>query len=174
MKGSLWIVSCVAALLIGRTAFGQSTNAVTTNAVYNLTTESTFRVGSFNFDVPASATAVFLSDGTCNLNLMGYVFSANYVLSKNGKQISLIPDANGFAAMSNQVVDLIQTYAPGVTVAVKNIKLSKLQITNGGVTLAKCSVGGKLSSYVNSKLKIKGFTLKSQWTSWTLIQGQGF
>ena len=168
MKKSVWTVVCLAALLVGRTTLG-----ATTNAMYTVNAESTFKVGSMHFDIPTTATAVFLSDGTCSLNVAGFAFTANYALSKNGKQILLIPDANGLAAIESNVVSMVQSYDSGFTVSVKHIKFSRLLIKNGTLSLVTDGVSGKLSSYVASKLKVKGFTLKTTWSGWTLIGGTG-
>lgn len=169
MKKSPWIVFCltvvVAGLLGQMSAFGQ-----TTNAVYSLTSAYTFKVSKYKVTQTDSATAVFLSDGTCDLLVAGYVFSGTYTVSKSGKQVVLIPDTNGLAAMASNVVSLISSEIPGVSVSVKRVKFSKIAIKKG-VLQATDSISGKLSATVNGKLKSKGFSLKTLWTNWTLVSG---
>jgi hypothetical protein len=166
MKKSPWIVFCAAVIFAGlsgqMTAFGASTNAV-----YSLTSESLFKVGKLKVDKSNSATAVFLSDGTCSLNVGTNVFSGTYAVAKNGKQATLTPDANGLAAIKSNVVDLIIGQVPvGVTISVKSVKFSKI-ILKKGALFAMDTVSGKGCE----GKKCRGFSLKTLWTGWTLVSG---
>ena len=168
MKKSPWIVCTVAVLFAGMSAQISAFGA-TTNAVYNLTSESIFKVSKYKVDESHSAAAVFLSDGTCSLLVGGSEFTGTYTVKKN--QVVLSPDVNGLAAMESNVVSLISSQIPEVSVSVKRIKFSKISIKNGVPTKATDSVTGKLSATVNGKLRSKGFSLKTLWTNWTLVSG---
>ena len=166
MKKSPWIVFCVAVLFAGlswqMTAFGASTNAV-----YSLTSESVFKVGKLKVDQSHAATAVFLSDGTCSLNVGTNVFSGTYAVSKSGKQATLTPDVNGLAAIKSNVVALISAQvSAGVTISVKSVKFSKI-VRKKGALFAMDTVSGKGCE----GKKCRGFSLKTQWTNWTLVSG---
>jgi len=170
MRKSPRIVFCLAsfiAVLIGQmTALG-----ATTNAVYDVTSISMFKVGKLHVTVTNAATSAFLSDGTCDLDLGSYHFTGDYAVTPNGKQVALTLDTDGKAALESNVVDLIESYASGATVSVTGARVSKISIKSGAPFKATDTVRGKLSETVGGRLRKRGFSLKTLWTDWELVSG---
>jgi hypothetical protein len=168
MKKSSRVVVCLAALFASQLA----AFAASTNAEYSLTSISTFKVSKYKFAETNSATALFFSDGTAALHIGSYVFSGTWT-NKNGKQVTLSPDASGMAAMSNEVVALISAQVPAATITVKMpVKFSKIKLSKAGAPiLATDTVRGKGSETIGTKTYTKGFSLKTLWTNWTLVSG---
>ena len=167
MKKSSWIVSCLAVLLAGQIA----ASAASTNAVYSVTADSAFKAGKIKVTQSNTATALFYSDGTCELVVAGFTLTGTYETSTNGKQI-ILTDTTNKAALESSIAALIADQAPGATITVKNVKWSKITLnkTTGIPTKATDTVSGTGSRGGKSK----SFTLKTLWTGWSLSSGTAF
>jgi hypothetical protein len=168
MKKSSWIVCCLAVLFAGQIA----ASAASTNAVYSLTSDSVFKAGKINVTQSHPATALFYSDGTCELDVLGFTFTGTYAKSKNGKQV-VLTDTTNKAVLESSIAALIAEQAPGATITVKSVKWSKITLdkTTGAPTKATDTASGKGCETFGSKTKCKSFALKTTWTNWTLISG---
>jgi hypothetical protein len=154
---------CVAGLVGQMTAFGQ-----TTNAVYTVDSVISYKVGKDSGSISGSATAYFLSDGTCDLATdKGYHLTGTYKVSKNDKTVTLTPDANGKAAIESEIASYIETQFPGATATVTSFRWSKITVNNGTPVNATITGGGKGCETVGTKTKCKSFTFKTTVTNWT-------
>jgi hypothetical protein len=171
MKKSPWIVCSLAALFLGQiAAFGQTTNAITLNAITKIP------YGKPHLILTNAATAGFLSNSNCFLKIEGYTFSGTYAVLKGGKSVTITPDADGTAAVESNVVSLILTYVPELDSASpafafnsKSVKWSKISI---GTTVAKdkatLTISGKVTyTGKHDKRVTKGFSFKTLWTDWS-------
>ena len=184
MKKSSWIVFCLTAFLAGgswqTTAFGSDTDTV-----YNVASLDTFSAGGLgHYSAESSDTCTFSysgsfsGGGTFDLYDGKYHFTGTYTLTKNGKQIALVLDTSGQAAVESNSVDIIQELAAdyGVTledlsVTIQSIKLSTLSIKDGVPYKETSTIHGKASAIVGGKQKTKSFSHKAVKTNWELISG---
>jgi hypothetical protein len=168
MKKSPCLVLCLAALFAGQLA----AYAASTNSEYNLTSVSVFKVSKLKVAETNSATAFFFNDGTAALHVGSYVFSGTWT-NKNGKQVTLTPDASGLTAISNNVVALINAQIPEATISVKMpVKFSKIKLNKAGAPiLATDTVKGKGSETIAGRLRSKSFSLKTSWIDWEWVSG---
>jgi hypothetical protein len=171
MKGHSRVVFFVAACLAGfmgpLAAFG-----ATTNSVWNLTSISSFKAGKIKVVETNSASAVFLSDGTCGLLIGADEFGGTY--TNNTRQLKVILGAGGLATLKSNAVVLIQAQVPsGVTITVKSVKFNKnITLTKAGVPVkATDTISGKGCETVGTKTRCKSFSLKTLWTDWTWSSG---
>ena len=164
-----FVAVCLAGFIGQLAAFG-----ATTNSVWGLTSVSSFKAGKINVVKTNAATARFLSDGTCSLQIGTNQFAGTY--TNNTKQLTLTLGAGGQASLKTNALELIQAQVPDATLSVKSVKFSsKIKLsTNGVPVLATDTVSGKGCETVGTKTKCKGFKLKTLWKSWTLTSGTAF
>jgi len=165
MKKHSRVVFFMAASLAGfigqMAAFGQ-----TTNASYTLQSIITIKAGKFKTNLTYSATAVFLSNSNCFLNIDDLVLSGTYTLSKNGKQATLNPD---ISADESTVISFIESKIPEITPTVKTIKFSKITRLSEGApsTKTKATVTARGKYTESGSSKAKGYSFKAVAEEWT-------
>ena len=182
MKKSPWIVCCLAALFVGQiTAFAQSTTAVYSVIVSNVFSVST-KKGTKRVDKVDTATATFLNNGSCSVEVGSSDLTGSYTVSPKTNDIVFTRDDTSVLATSNNLVALL--YSNGVpsdvTISLKalrgtDIKLGKNDEPITPKAAATDTIIGTLSgTNKHGKVVTKGFSLKTYWIDWLLTSGSPF
>ena len=158
--------ACLAGFIGQLSALGQSTNSA-----WNLTAVSSLSAGKIKDTQSNSATAVFLSDGTCLFSIGSSSIDGTY--TNTTKSLAITLSANGVAAVESNAFDFVTSVVPsGVTISIKGSKFStKIALKNGVPVKAEDKISGKGSEVVRGKTRSKSFTVTDLLIDWTVISG---
>lgn len=162
-----FMAACLAGFMGQLAAVGQ-----TTNSVWDVTAVSALSAGKIKGSVTNSATAVFLSDGSFALVSGTNSYGGTYTNTTKSLTVTFSP--SGLATLESNVVELITTDVPGVTISIKSSKLSKIKLLNGVPVKVADKISGKGTETIGGKTRSKSFSFTTSWTTWTLSSGEIF
>ena len=172
MKKRSRIIFVMAACLAG--FIGQSpAHAANTNSTWNVTAISKLKAGKIKDIATNAATAVFLSDGTCNITVGSDEFDGTYTNTTRTLKITFT--AGGVAALESNAFDFATSEVPEVTITItKAAKLGSIQLKNGVPVKASEKISGKGSLTVRGRTLSRAFTDTDLLVNWTLSSGTIF
>lgn len=161
------MAACLAVFIGQSGAFAQ-----TTNSVWDLTAITELSAGKIKDTSTNSANAVFLSDGTFALVHGTNQYDGTYTNTTKSLTVTFSPSA--LAALESNVVILISSEVPGVTVTIKSSKFSKIKLLDGVPVKVSDKISGKGSETIDGKTRSKSFKFTTLYTEWTLSSGTVF
>jgi hypothetical protein len=161
-----FMAACLAGFMGQLAALGQSTNSS-----WNVTAVSALSAGKIKSADTNSATAVFLSDGTCNFSIGSRSVTGTYTNTSKSLAITLNPA--GVAAIESNAFDQATALVPSeVTITIKDSKFpKKIALKDGVPVKASDKISGKGSETVNGKTKSKSFTVTDTLVNWVATSG---
>jgi hypothetical protein len=161
-----FMAACLAGFMGQLAAFGQ-----TTNSVWNVNAVSALSAGKIKDTQSNSATAVFLSNGSCSFSIGSREIDGTY--TNTTKSLAITLSTNGVAALESNAYDFVTSLVPsGVTISIKSSKFpTKIALKDGIPVKAEDKISGKGSEVVKGKTKSKSFTVTDLLIDWSLSSG---
>jgi hypothetical protein len=160
-----FMAACLAGFMGQLAALGQ-----TTNSAWNVTAISALSAGKLKSADTNSATAVFLSDGSCSFSIGSRSVTGTYTNTTKSLAITLNPA--GVAAIESNAFDQATALVPEAVITIKSSKFpTKIALKDGVPVKASDKISGKGSITVNEKTKSKSFTVTDTLVDWVATSG---